>query len=60
VKEGEGSLQVAVRWKREVFQGRKDVVESEVEDGGEGLAEGDKGAIRAYDAACEDVVPVVD
>jgi hypothetical protein len=40
--------------------GEEDVVESEVKDGGEGLAEGDKGATRAYNATCEDVVPVVD
>ena len=37
-----------------------DVVKSGVEDGGEGLTEGKKGITRAYDAACEDVVPLVD
>ena len=40
--------------------GEEDVIESEVEDGGECLAECDEGAAGAYDASCEDVVPVVD
>lgn len=38
----------------------EDVVEAEVEDGGEGLAEGDEGGTGADDGAEEDVVPVVD
>ena len=54
------SLEVAVRWKEGGGTWEEDAIESEVEDGGEGLAECDEGTAGAYDSTCEDVVPVVD
>lgn len=40
--------------------GEKKVVEAEVGDGGEGLAEGDDGGANSNDGSCKDVVPIVD
>jgi len=39
---------------------KEEVVKSEIEDGGEGLAERDEGGADTDDGASEDVIPVVD
>ena len=39
---------------------KEEVVKSEIEDGGEGLAERDEGGADTDDGASEDIIPVVD